>query len=180
MGPRHGPSPAPLTRRTMFSSECTTNGKGHMDKMFGGSGSGPLGGLESMLGGVMSGGVSSVLPAVIDMIGGKSGGASGKGGASNGLQDVIEALQKNGLGDIVGSWVGMGPNRKVTKSQVKKGLGKDKIKHLAEQSGLPEDEVAQHLTTILPSLVNNLTPDGKVPDLASLEKSLGGLQGLFK
>ena len=143
-----------------------------MDKLFGGA-AGGLGGLESMLGGVAGGGASSLLPAVMGMIGGESGGA-------NGLEKLVGGLQSNGLGDVVGSWVGMGPNKAITPEQVKAGLGPDTIAHLAKQSGMPVGDVVQHLTTILPSLVNNLTPDGKIPDAASLAKSLGGLQGLLK
>jgi uncharacterized protein YidB (DUF937 family) len=143
-----------------------------MDKLFGGA-SGGLGGLESMLGGVAGGGASSLLPAVMGMIG-------GEGGAVTGLEKLVGSLESGGLGEIVGSWVGMGPNKAITPEQVKKGLGNDTIANLAKQSGLPVGDVVQHLTTILPSLVNNLTPDGKLPDAASLAKSLGGLQGLLK
>jgi uncharacterized protein YidB (DUF937 family) len=139
-----------------------------MDKLLGG-GSGGLGGLESILGG----GVSSLLPAVIEMMG-------GKGGAGSGLEKLVSALQAGGLGDIVGSWIGTGPNKKITKAQVKKHVDPHTIKQLASQSGLPADAVVQHLTTLLPSLVNNLTPEGRLPDATALNKSLQGLQGLLK
>ena len=135
-----------------------------MDKLLGG-GSGGLGGLESILGG----GVSSLLPALIGVIGGKGG-----------LEKLVASLQAGGLGDIVGSWIGTGPNKKITKAQVKKHVSPGTIKKLSSQSGLPADEVVQHLTSILPSLVNNLTPNGKLPDAAALGKSLQGLQGLLK
>jgi len=142
-----------------------------MDKLFGG-GAGPLGGLESALGGGASGGVAALLPAVVGMMGGGGGGASG-------LEKLVGNLQAGGLGDIVGSWVGMGPNKAITPDQVKAGLGPATLKQLATQSGLPVGQVAEHLTSILPSLVNNLTPDGKIPSTASLAKSLQGLQGLL-
>ena len=141
-----------------------------MDKLFGGSG-GP-GGIESILGGVAGGGASSVLPALVGMMGGQGG--------ATGLEQIVGKLQANGLGDVVGSWVGHGPNKSITADQVKQGLGPDTLNQLAAKSGLPVEDVAKHLTTVLPSLVNNLTPDGKLPDAASLSKSLSGLQGLLK
>jgi uncharacterized protein YidB (DUF937 family) len=130
-----------------------------------------LGGLEDLLGGGKGGGkggVSALLPSLIQMLG------------SGGLEELVKGFGANGLGDIIGSWIGTGPNKKVTPSQVKKGLGKSKMKHFAEQSGLPENEVAKQLAQILPHLVNNLTPEGKVPEASGLLKGLEGLQGLFK
>ena len=145
-----------------------------MNNILGGSGG--LGGLEAILGGGKGGGVAALLPAVLGMLGGGSG-KSGKSGGANGLGQLINSLGSNGLGDIVGSWVGTGPNKAITPGQVKKGLGKKKLAELSSQSGLPADQVAQHLSSILPGLVNHLTPDGKVPDAASLNQALEGLQG---
>jgi uncharacterized protein YidB (DUF937 family) len=138
---------------------------GTMANMFGGSGG--LGALESILGG-SKGGIGALLPSVLGMLGG------------GGLNDLLKTFGANGLGDIIGSWVGPGPNKKITPAKVKKGLGKDKMKHLAQQSGLPENEVAKHLSEILPNLVNTLTPARQVPDAAGLQKGLAGLQGMLK
>jgi uncharacterized protein YidB (DUF937 family) len=119
------------------------------------------------------------------MLGGKSGGSTTKkkgkagAGASTGLEALIAALTAGGLADIVGSWIGKGPNKPITPAQVKKGVGAKKLAELSAQSGMPVNEVAKHLSTLLPGLVNHLTPDGTVPEASSLEASLQGLQGLL-
>lgn len=156
-------------------------------------GSGALGGLGAILDGGTGGGVAALLPAVIGMLGGSGGsgasskstkstksGKSGKVGgsaATNGLSELISVLGSKGLGDIVNSWVGGGPNKPITPTQVKKALGPKKVKALAAESGVPEGDVATNLAAILPGLVNHLTPDGKLPDTQSLMQSLNGLQG---
>jgi uncharacterized protein YidB (DUF937 family) len=137
----------------------------NMANIFGGSGA--LGGLEELLGGG-KGGVAALLPSLIQMLG------------SGGLDELMKGFGANGLGDIIGSWIGTGPNKKVTPGQVKKGVGKSRMKHFAEQSGLPENEVAKQLANLLPHVVNTLTPEGKVPEASGLLKSLQGIQGMLK
>ena len=140
------------------------------------------GGLGALLGGSNGGALTSLLPGVIGMLGGKSGSSTtkkGKGsaGASSGLEALIAALSAGGLGDIVGSWIGGGPNKPITPAQVKKGVGAKKLAELSAQSGMPVNDVAKHLSVLLPGLVNHLTPDGTVPEASSLDAALQRLQG---
>jgi uncharacterized protein YidB (DUF937 family) len=120
----------------------------------------------------------AILPAVLGMLRGGSGGSSGTGGA-NGLQQLVGGSHAQGLGDIASSWVGAGPNKAITTDQVKAGLGPDTISQIASQRGLPEEDVAKHLSSLLPGLVNHLTPNGTMPDAASLNQALQGLQGVL-
>jgi uncharacterized protein YidB (DUF937 family) len=112
--------------------------------------------------------IAQLLPAVLGMLGG-----------AGGLAAIIAGFQSGGLGDIIGSWIGSGPNKRVTQTQVKKGLGKEKIAKLASDSGLPESEVTKQLTTLLPALVNQVTPQGSVPAPSALDMALRGLQSLL-
>ncbi len=142
------------------------------------------GGLGSLLGAGNGGAMSSLLPGLIGMLGGKSAGSTtttGKSasGPSSGLEEILGSLSTGGLADIVGSWVGGGPNKPITPAQVKKHVGAKKLADLSAQTGMPVNDVAQHLSVLLPGLVNHLTPDGKVPQGSSLESALAGLQGLL-
>jgi uncharacterized protein YidB (DUF937 family) len=115
-----------------------------------------------------AGGAAALLPALLALLG------------TGGLEKLIELFGANGLGDIIGSWIGGGPNKSITPGQVKKGLGPDIISQLSSQSGLPATEVTKNLSTMLPGLVNHLTPDGNVPNMGSLNQALAGLQSLLK
>ncbi len=112
-----------------------------------------------------SGGTTSGL--VNEVLGLLSG--QGQGG---GLQGLIRTFQDKGLGDLVSSWVGTGQNLPINGQQMQTGLGADLIGQLATKVGLPPDIATAKLTEILPTLIDKLTPEGKVPDSATLQQGL--------
>ncbi|HQR13146.1 MAG TPA: YidB family protein [Nitrospira sp.] len=94
-----------------------------------------------------------------------------------GLSGLIQAFQKNGLGDIVNSWVGTGKNLPISSEQIQQGLGGDLLKQLASQAGLSTDAVGGQLASLLPGLIDKLTPGGKVPESDLIEQGLTLLRG---
>jgi uncharacterized protein YidB (DUF937 family) len=164
-----------------------------MDVLLGGD----TGGLGKILTGKNSSLILTLLPLLLGMLGSKSGsesgsksGKSGKSGKStksggrksssqSGLEDLIGGFTSGGLGDIVGSWIGGGPNKSISAAQVKQGLGAARLNRLSKQSGLSTGEVAEGLTTLLPVVVNMLTPKAEVPVPSALDSALQGLSGLL-
>jgi len=127
-------------------------------------------GLMDQLGqavGGMMGGQSAQNP-LLQAIAGLLGKDSGIGG----LAGLVQAFQKNGLGDIVNSWVSTGQNLPATPSQIEQGLGSDLLKQLAGKAGLSSGAVSSQLAGLLPDLIDKLTPNGKV--------EAGGLDQLMK
>ena len=100
--------------------------------------------------------------------------SSGDGG---GLGDIVGALESGGLGDVVSSWLGSGDNLAVAPDQLQSALGSDKIAAFAEQAGVSGSEASAVLAGILPKLVDQLSPDGQLPDSGGLDSMLGGLMG---
>jgi len=98
---------------------------------------------------------------------------------TGGLQGLIEKFQTGGLGEIVSSWIGTGANQSVSADQITKALGPEKIKELASQAGIPEDQVSDSLAGLLPRIVDQLTPNGQVPEGNALAESIGALAGKF-
>ncbi len=147
-----------------------------VESILGGTSEG--GGVGNILGGLMGagGGAAALVPALLALLT-SQGGAAGQPGGAGGLGSLVSMFQNAGLGDIVGSWVGTGPNKAISADQVQQGLGADTMNQLAAQSGLSVGQVAEHLSTVLPGLVNEVTPGGKMPDLASLQGMFGGLLG---
>lgn len=85
------------------------------------------------------------------------------GGLLSGLGGLLDKLQSGGLGSLASSWIGTGPNQPVSPGQLGSALGPDIIKALAARTGLPEEELTRQLSQVLPGVVDNLTPAGRLP-----------------
>jgi uncharacterized protein YidB (DUF937 family) len=95
---------------------------------------------------------------------------SGGGGLLSGLGGLLSRFQQNGQGDVINSWVGSGQNQPISPSQLGTALGPDIIKALAQRTGLSEEEIASHLSQLLPGVVDKLTPNGRLPTIAELSQ----------
>jgi uncharacterized protein YidB (DUF937 family) len=96
------------------------------------------------------------------------GGFLSGGGLLGGLSDVIGKLEANGHGPQVNSWVGTGPNLPIQPGQLGGALGQQTISELAAKAGISEQELLSGLSAVLPQLVNNLTPNGRLPTAAEV------------
>lgn len=72
-------------------------------------------------------------------------------------------LQNAGLGDALNSWIGAGPNQSVSAADISRAFGDGQLQQLADSAGVSQGEAAEHLSSLLPELVNKLTPDGQAP-----------------
>jgi uncharacterized protein YidB (DUF937 family) len=107
----------------------------------GSGGLGGLGGLGSILGGLASGNV----------LGG-------------GLGDLLKTFQQNGQGEKAESWVRKGENASIDETQLSQAIGPDVLKELSERTGLSSQEILSRLSRDLPGAVDDLTPEGKLPE----------------
>jgi uncharacterized protein YidB (DUF937 family) len=82
---------------------------------------------------------------------------------SGGLNDLLKQFQQSGQGDVAQSWVGTGPNKEISPDDLSKALGEDQIKTLMAHSGMSRDELISGLSQHLPELINQLTPNGRIP-----------------
>jgi uncharacterized protein YidB (DUF937 family) len=127
----------------------------------GSAGSGNAGGLGDLL----KGGLGSVLA------GGAAGGAAGSilGG---GLNDLLKQLQEGGQQDTADSWVSKGPNKDIAPNDLGSALGADQINTMMQSSGLSRQELLEGLSQVLPGMVDQLTPDGRMPSADELRRLL--------
>jgi len=123
------------------------------------------GGLGGLLKGVASteetgGGLGGLLKGALGGL--LTGGAAGSI-LSGGLNDLVKQLQQSGLHEEANSWIGTGPNKTIDPNDLGKALGPDQINAMMEHSGLSRDELLEGLSRHLPQLIDQLTPEGKVP-----------------
>src|SRR5512137_1835868 len=81
-----------------------------------------------------------------------------------GLSGLIQKFQNGGLGDVAASWVGKGANQPVSGEQMTNTLGIDKIQEIASSLGISDTAVSDGLASVLPQLIDTLTPDGAIPE----------------
>ena len=103
-------------------------------------------------------------------------------GAQGGLGGLMAKFQQAGLGDAAKSWVGSGENHAVTGDQMSSALGADTISDLAAKMGVSQGEAAGSLASMLPGLIDKLTPHGTAPEggLGNSGDLMGMLGGLLQ
>jgi uncharacterized protein YidB (DUF937 family) len=103
------------------------------------------------------------------MLGGRTGGAGG------GLGDLLEHFQRAGFGEQARSWVSTGRNQPLAPEAFEQVFGRGGIAEIARRTGLSEQEASRGLSQLMPEVVDRVTPDGEVPDFASLQASVASL-----
>lgn len=96
-------------------------------------------------------------------------------GGTGGLGGLVGAFEKAGLGQMVSQWISTGPNPPVSPSQVTSALGPDVLSQFAQKAGIGQGDAASALASVLPGLVDHLTPNGQVPATNDLQSTLGSL-----
>ena len=92
------------------------------------------------------------------------------------LSSIMASLSDNGLGEIVGSWLGNGENKSIDVSQITDLLGSDKISQFAEQLGLSTESAEQALADALPNVIDQAT-SGDNSIVEEMLAKVGGAQG---
>jgi uncharacterized protein YidB (DUF937 family) len=127
--------------------------------------------IAEMLGGLKqdpgSGAGQNVQPGglggMLGNLGGLLGGATAGSVLSGGLGGLIERFKQNGQGQAADSWVGKGPNQQLAPDQLEQAIGPDVLDTLSQQTGLSREELLARLTRELPTAVDKLTPEGRLP-----------------
>jgi len=98
-----------------------------------------------------------------DILGGLLGGAGAGTALNGGLGNLLNDLQNSGQGRAAQSWVGRGANEPIEPQDLGRALGTDTIDALSARTGLAQDELLAGLSQYLPQMVDQMTPDGRLP-----------------
>lgn len=122
-----------------------------------------------------TGGASPIMGVLASLLGGgqsgntnTAGSGQGTGGMAGGLQGLLSKFSGAGLGGLAQSWVGNGPNQSVSPEQLNGVLGQDHVQSMAQQSGMAPHDFLSQLSQHLPTAVDKMTPNGKLPDEGSV------------
>ena len=92
-----------------------------------------------------------------------AGGGAG-GILSGGLSELLKKFQEAGQGQAAESWIGTGTNQPVAADDLERAIGADTLDTIAQRTGIPRDRLLQELIEMLPSTVDAMTPNGRIPD----------------
>ncbi len=112
-----------------------------------------MGLFDGVLGGVLGAGAVALVTKFVNQQGG--------------IQGVVDQFQKKGLDGIINSWIGTGENQPVTADQITQTVGAEKINEMAKEAGVDPKDLAEQLAQHLPTAIDKITPDGKLPDVGT-------------
>lgn len=146
---------------------------------------GILGSVLGQLGGnnqqSAQGGLGGILGAVLGQLGGQqqrsAAGASGTQSLliavlplvlawiqkQGGLQGALDKLKGQGLTSQVDDWVSTGPgeNAQVQPDQVQNLFDDADVEQVAQQTQAPKQDIYSAISTVLPQIIDSLTPQGE-------------------
>jgi uncharacterized protein YidB (DUF937 family) len=128
-----------------------------------GAGTNPLVGvLMSLLAARTGGGLGGMLG---NAGGGSQGGLGGLlgGGGAGGLGALVEQFTQAGHGGAINSWIGHGQNQPIAPHDLGAALGPETVGQLSQQTGMGSSDLLSQLSQLLPGVVDQLTPQGRMP-----------------
>lgn len=109
--------------------------------------------LGTLLGSGLSGGGRSLAQAALDLV-----------QQNGGLPGLVDRFKQAGLGAQADSWVGTGANQPISAADLQRVLGSGGLAGLASRLGIPSGELGSGLAQALPELINQMTPQGSIPE----------------
>jgi uncharacterized protein YidB (DUF937 family) len=116
-----------------------------------GGGNARAGGGMGAGGGMAAGGAGALLAALFALLQ-QNGGVGG----------LLQQFQQKGHGREADSWVSTGENTPISGDILSQVLGSGKLDAIAQQLGMPRQQVADEMASALPQVVDRLTPKGQV------------------
>lgn len=92
-----------------------------------------------------------------------------------GIAGLQKMFQQGGLGGVMSSWIGSGPSQSVSADQLQNVLHSGALQEAAQKCGIDPSKLTGMMATMLPHLVDKLTPNGQIPDAAAMEGHLKSL-----
>ena len=128
--------------------------------------------LTGALGGTQGeSGSGAMLSGVMNLLNNHPGGVSG----------LAQSFEQNGLGHLMSSWVGGGENLPISADQITSILGNERVAEFAAKAGISPDVASSQIAQLLPTVIDKLSPGGKLPEGGSdlMSEGVSLLGGLF-
>jgi len=137
-----------------------------------------MGLLDSIIGSVVGGnpgqqqstGTNPLIGVLMSLLAARAGGGQsgiggllGGGGGAGGLGALVEQFTQAGHGGAINSWIGHGQNQSIAPHDLGAALGPETVGQLSQQTGMGSSDLLSQLSQLLPGVVDQLTPQGRMP-----------------
>jgi len=95
-----------------------------------------------------------------------------------GISGLQRMFQEKGLGGVVSSWIGTGQNLPISGDQLSSVLHSGALQQIAQKCGIDPGNLTSMMSTMLPQVVDKLTPNGQVPDNNSLQDLITSVRSM--
>jgi len=82
---------------------------------------------------------------------------------NGGLPGILGKFQQSGYGAQADSWVSTGQNQPISADALTQVLGHGQLAQIAQQLGMSQGQAAGGLASMLPQMIDKMTPHGEVP-----------------
>jgi uncharacterized protein YidB (DUF937 family) len=89
---------------------------------------------------------------------------------TGGMMDLVRQFKGAGKAATVDSWVERGPNKAVSADELSEVLTEEQITFLTQRTGMSRQELLAGLSERLPRVVDELTPEGRLPTGEELQR----------
>ena len=83
---------------------------------------------------------------------------------NGGIEGILGKFQQAGYGQQAQSWIGTGQNLPIDPNVLAQIFGREQMGQVAQQMGMSNDEASGSLSQMLPQVIDQMTPEGHVPD----------------
>ena len=92
---------------------------------------------------------------------------------NGGFAGFINRFRSAGLGGLADSWISSGANTPVSYEQLESALGEETLRGISENVGTEYKTTVNASEYIIPHLIDDLTPDGEIPNENDLLSRFG-------
>jgi len=82
---------------------------------------------------------------------------------NGGISGILERFRQAGFAEQADSWVATGANKPIDSGAIQQALGPGALGDVASRLGMSGDAAAGGLASVLPQLIDQLTPKGEIP-----------------
>jgi uncharacterized protein YidB (DUF937 family) len=96
--------------------------------------------------------------------------------AHGGIAGMLDKFRDSGLDDAVRSWLSTGRNLAITKEDIERVFSKEQLGAFAAQAGVSPDIASTELASLIPQIIDKLSPGGHLPEGEQLNQLVGALK----
>lgn len=96
---------------------------------------------------------------------------------NGGFTGFLKLFDDAGLGDTAASWITTGTNTTLSYEQTESVFGEQALKDISAETGIEYEKATEATAFMVPHIVDKLTPEGEIPDEASLLATVSGVSG---